>query len=230
MIEKLSVVIPVFNEEPNLTELLDRLGAACAPGDRWRSYEIIIVDDGSTDGSKAVLRARPEPGLKVVLRERRGGQTAALRSGFDAATGDLIATLDGDLQNDPAEIPKLVDALSDGIDGVIGVRTPRRDPLRVRFYSRIANWTRRLVLGDEFSDIGCGLRVFRARCLRNLTLEDGDHRFLPILVGQAGFKIVEMPVSHAPRRHGVSKYTLGNRFFKAAGDLLRIRRLLKGTR
>ena len=222
----LSVVVPIHDEreclEPLVGELVEVLDPA--PG----AFEILLVDDGSGDGSAEVMAAiaAREPRVRVVRLRRWAGQTAALDAGFRAARGRAIVTMDGDLQNDPRDIPRLVAAL-DGCDIALGYRVERRDGWLRRASSRIANAFRAWVIGDEVIDAGCSLRAMRSECLERLRLYDGMHRFLPTLLCLEGCRILQLPVHHRPRRAGRSKYGVGNRLFAAAADLLAVRWMMR---
>lgn len=205
----LSLVVPVYNEVENLTPLYERVREVLDPIG-W-TYELILVDDGSTDGSDRMLADLHAKDTRVkVLRFRRNfGQTAALAAGFDYAHGDIVVSLDGDLQNDPVDIPKLVAKLNEGYDLVNGWRLDRQDPfLNRRLPSQIANWIIGLTTQVKIHDYGCTLKAFRRDIVKNLKLYGEMHRFIPALVGDVGARITEMPVTHHPRKHGTSKYGL----------------------
>lgn len=217
----LSVVAPAYEERDNLGPLVEAVRDALDASMRW---ELVIVDDGSRDGTGDVLRrlASEEPRVTAVyLRENRG-QTAATAAGIAVARGRLIATIDADLQNDPADLPGMVEALGDA-DAVVGVRTKRRDSIVRRLSSRVANWVRNRLSGDSIQDTGCALKVFRAEALETLPLFEGMHRFLPTLLRIHGFEVLERPVGHHPRTAGRSKYGVWNRAFRALRDLLAVR-------
>lgn len=182
--------------------------------------EMIFVDDASTDDGCSLLRAvsMKDSRLRVLSLSPHSGQSAALEAGFRAARGELIATLDADGQNDPADLPRLVDAI-EGADCVNGIRQSRRDRFSKRIASRIANRIRRRVLGDSVEDIGCSLRVMRAESLQRVKLFRGSHRFLPALLAMEGARIVELPVRHRPRLHGTSKYAIRDRLAATWVDL-----------
>jgi glycosyltransferase involved in cell wall biosynthesis len=184
----------------------------------------VYVDDGSRDGSAEVLAslAARDPRVRVLRFAENAGQTAAFAAGFEAARGEVIATLDADLQNDPADLPRLLAAL-DGADVVNGVRVGRRDGLVRRASSRIANAFRNWVTHESVTDVGCSLRVMRASYLRRLPLFRGMHRFLPTLLRLEGARVIELPVRHRPRRHGRSKYGIANRLFVGIADTLAVR-------
>src|SRR4051794_924722 len=223
---EISVVVPVFNEEESLpllaTELQDVLRALGRP------CETIFVDDGSTDGSLEALRrlAQEDPELRIVRLPRNAGQSAALVAGFRAARGGIVVTLDADLQNDPADIPKLLDRL-ENFDVVCGVRTDRQDAWLRKVSSRIAAGVRNRLTHDPVADAGCTLRVYRAEFLRRIPLFTGMHRFLPTLLKLEGARITEAPVHHRPRRHGQSKYNIRNRIWRSLADLFAVRWMQK---
>jgi dolichol-phosphate mannosyltransferase len=219
---EISVVVPVFNEEENLPLLAAELQAVLRS--LGRPCEMIFVDDGSTDGSLEALRrlARSDPAVRIVRLRRNAGQSAALAAGFRAARGGLVVTLDADLQNDPADIPGLLDRLDD-FDVVCGVRADRQDAWLRRASSRIAAGVRNRLTGDPVADAGCTLRVYRAELLRRIPLFSGMHRFLPTLLKLEGARITEVPVNHRPRRHGQSKYNIRNRIWRSLADLFAVR-------
>ena len=213
-----SIVVPVFNEERSLPQLVSEIDAAMTSVSS--SYEMVFVDDGSTDGSRAVLRelAARDRRLRVAALPRNSGQSAALAAGFRLARGASVVTLDADLQNDPADIPRLLAAL-DGVAVVSGVRRNRRDDWLRRVSSRIANGVRRSVLDDGVTDVGCSLKAYRAEYLRRIPAFNGFHRFLPALIQMAGGSVREIDVAHRPRVHGTSKYGVGNRLWRGLVDL-----------
>jgi glycosyltransferase involved in cell wall biosynthesis len=218
----LSIVVPAFNEESNLEALLLELRPVLAA--TGRAYEIVVVDDGSTDGTAAALaRARSaEPALRVLSLVRRCGQSAAFAAGFDEARGEIVVTLDADLQNDPADIPRLLALLGES-DVVCGVRRNRRDRALRRLSSRVANRVRRAILGDSLRDVGCSLKAFRRQDLRYLPRFDGVHRFYPVFLAWQGRRVAELEVNHRPRRAGTPKYNMRNRAFRTFLDLLAVR-------
>lgn len=220
---ELSVVIPLFDEEENLTELAREIRAALAP--LGLSYEVLFVDDGSSDRSAEVLRelAAADPHLRVLRHRRNAGQSAGLATGFAHARGRLVATLDADLQNDPADIPRLLAELDRGFDAVSGVRVERHDRWVRRVSSRIANAVRNWATDEQITDVGCSLKVYRREFLEHLPMFTGMHRFLPTLVRWNGARVTELPVRHRPRLHGVAKYGIGNRLFRALADLMAVR-------
>ena len=205
----LSIVVPIYNEVENLRPLCQRVHAVLAPMD-W-SYELILIDDGSQDGSSellAELHAEDET-LKVLRFRRNFGQTAALAAGFEYAHGDVIVSLDGDLQNDPVDIPRLLAKLDEGYDLVNGWRVNRQDPfLHRRLPSQIANRMISLTTRVKLHDYGCTLKAFRREVAKGLKLYGEMHRFIPALAGDMGARIAELPVTHHARTHGSSKYGL----------------------
>ena len=227
MPEQVSIVIPVFNEAESLPVLAGELRAAMES--LARPYEVLFVDDGSTDGSAEVLAAlaSSDPRVRVVRLSRNQGQSAALAAGFRRVRGEVVVTLDADLQNDPADIPLLLAALEDGYDLVSGVRVERHDSWVRRVSSRIANRVRDAVLHDGITDVGCSLKAYRAEHLRNVPAFMGMHRFLPALVEMQGARVREIPVGHRPRRFGEAKYGIGNRLLRGLADLWAVRWLKK---
>ena len=223
----LSVVFPVYNEEENIPHLLREIRAALhAFESEGRTYEIVAVDDGSTDRSLAVLReSRDEhPMLRVLALEKNSGQTAALDAAWHAARGTYVVSLDADLQNDPADIPAMMQRLRDsGADLVIGVRVNRADTWGRRMQSRIGNGVRNWITGDRITDTGCSLKLVKREAIDRVRLFTGMHRFLPTLVRYAGYKVVEMPVNHRPRQFGQSKYGAMNRAFRGLADCFAVR-------
>lgn len=217
----LSLVAPVYDEEDNLRALHQGVVEVFGERDDW---ELILVDDGSRDRSPEIIRElSAEDGRVVgVLFEKNCGQTAAMGSGIQLARGKLIATLDADLQNDPADIPTLIDALGDN-DAVVGYRQKRNDNFIRRASSRIANRIRNWISQDSIIDTGCSLKVFRAEAIQNVPLFEGLHRFFPTLLRYHGFQVLEHPVSHRPRVAGTSKYGVMNRAWRAFKDLLAVR-------
>ena len=226
MTPDLSIVVPIRNEAPALNELHKELTQTL--GSWGRSYEIIIVDDGSTDESFEVLARLQavDPYLRVIRFRRNFGQTAAFAAGFDHARGRLIVTADGDLQNDPRDIPAMVDTLERGYDIVCGWRKNRKDNLvSRRAPSMIANWLISAATGVRLHDYGCSLKVFRAEVVKSLRLYGEMHRFLPAIASEQGISIAEIIVNHRPRRHGASKYGI-SRTIRVILDLLTVKFLL----
>ncbi len=215
-----SVVIPIFNEEENIPPLLEKLEAALSS--LGQPFEVIMVDDGSTDRSAQVLRdLKPRyPWLKVIFLRRNFGQSAAFTAGIDHARGEIIVTMDGDLQNDPADIPKLLKKIEEGYDVVSGWRKDRKDPfLSRRLPSILANRLISRLTRVRLHDYGCSLKAYRAEVIQGLAIYGELHRFIPVLVSLRGAKIAEEVVTHHPRRHGRSKYGL-SRTYRVLLDLL----------
>ncbi|MGI8819276.1 MAG: glycosyltransferase family 2 protein [Chthoniobacterales bacterium] len=215
-----SVVVPLFNEEENVPILQAELVNALAGLD----YELIFVDDGSSDGTVA----RIEAGARVqVLRfAQNAGQSAAMYAGLHAAQGATAVLIDGDLQNDPADIRKLLAEIERGADLAVGYRAQRKDTLVKRLTSRIANFVRSRFTKDGVRDTGCTLKAMRRECVATLVPFKGMHRFIPALVKGAGYRLVEVPVNHRSRKFGISKYGLGNRAVRATVDMFGVRWLL----
>ncbi|MGB3308899.1 MAG: glycosyltransferase family 2 protein [Nodosilinea sp.] len=219
---EISVVVPLYNEYESLPALVGAIAQVLDGLER--TYEIIGVDDGSTDGSSDRLRELTQqyPHLVAVLLRRNYGQTAAMAAGFKYARGSIVVTLDGDLQNDPADIPRLIDRLDEGYDLVSGWRKHRQDNTLTRLIpSKIANWLIAGVTGVALHDYGCSLKAYRAEVIRDLNLYGELHRFLPALAFIEGARITEMPVTHHARRFGTSKYGLG-RTLRVVMDLLTV--------
>ena len=221
----LTLVIPVFNEVECISPLLDEIGV-CLVAET--GYEIIVVDDGSIDGTAAVLQAarQSHPKLRILHHRERYGQSAAITSGVKAASTQWIATLDGDGQNDPADILKLyrvMDESPDDVHMVAGYRKQRMDGCLKRMTSRIANSVRTAVLHDDSPDSACGLRIFARTTFLNLPHFDHMHRFLPALVQRQGGKVLSVEVSHRKRQRGQSKYGIHNRLWVGIVDLLGVR-------
>ncbi len=218
-----SVVIPLYNEEDNVPILQAELDTALAGIDA----EIVFVDDGSTDAT--VSRVRPGDRVRLLRFERNAGQSAAMIAGLRAARGATIVMLDGDLQNDPADIPRLLAEIAKGADLVCGYRAHRADKLTKKITSRVANYVRSRFVGDGIRDTGCTLKALRRECVPALVPFHGVHRFIPALIKNAGHSIVEIPVNHRARQHGVSKYGLGNRALRATTDMFGVRWLQSRT-
>lgn len=223
---EVSVVIPVYNEEENLPILAAELHGTLRP--LKRSYEVLFVDDGSTDASPQILeRLRTEdPAVRVIRLKRNSGQSAALEAGFRFARGAVVVTLDADLQNDPADIPALLAKIGPH-DVVCGVRAKRQDSWVRRVSSRIANGVRNRLTQESIADVGCTLKAYRIEFLRRIPMYTGMHRFLPTLLRMEGARVTEMPVHHRPRLHGMPKYNIRNRIWRALVDLFAVRWMQK---
>jgi dolichol-phosphate mannosyltransferase len=219
----LSVVIPVFNEKDNLEPLLVELEGVLKSVNR--SFEVLCVDDRSTDGSLDVLLRlkQARPFLRILRHGINSGESAGEATGFQGARGSIIITMDADQQNDPADIPALLDALKDDVAAVCGVRRVREDDWVRRASSRIANGFRNWATGDRIADAGCTFRALRKSALREMPVFNGMHRFLPTLLRMQGFKAVEILVNHRPRTRGKSKYGVGNRAWRGFVDCLAMR-------
>jgi glycosyltransferase involved in cell wall biosynthesis len=216
----LSIVVPVYNEQDNVLPLYERVTASLQGVDE--DYEVIVVNDGSRDRTEENLRAIAgrDPRFKVVNFRRNFGQTAAMMAGIDHASGDIIIGLDGDLQNDPADIPKLLAKLREGYDVVSGWRVDRKDAaLRRNLPSRIANWLISTISGIHLHDYGCSLKAYRREVVKGVRLYGEMHRFIPIYASWQGGKVAEIAVTHHPRIHGQSKYGL-ERVVKVVLDLM----------
>ncbi len=223
---EISIVVPLRNESPNVLPLAQQVFAALAG--QAQAVELILVDDGSVDDTwKQILAARQaDPRVRGLRHHHSAGQSAALWTGFKASHGSVLATLDGDLQNDPADLPRML-AQIHACDLVCGVRSKRQDNWLRRVSSRIARLARRAALGIDFQDTGCALRVFKRPVLEWVPAVNGFHRFLPIFVHAAGAKVVEMPVAHRPRAAGRSKYGVWNRLGRGIWDLVGLKWYLK---
>jgi len=224
----LSVVIPVYNEEKNLEPLWSELREVLDGA--GLDFEIVFVDDGSGDRSAEIIRGMREasPRIRLVRLKENAGETAATDAGLKAARGRWVVTMDADLQNDPRDIPRLLAQL-DRWDAATGWRTRRAggDSWLRRLSSRVANTIRNAISDETIQDSGCTFRAFRRECLRDLVLYRGFHRFIPTLLRMRGYRVVEIPVNHRPRRFGRSKYGVMNRAFVAFADLLVVRWMKK---
>jgi len=216
----LSVVIPLYNEEGNIARLQSELASALSS----LEHEIILVDDCSTDRTLSLIERRPE--VRVIEFEKNTGQSAAMYAGIMAARGEIIALLNGDLQNDPADITRLIAEIEQGADLACGYRANRKDTTFKRIQSRIANFVRSRFTGDGVRDTGCTLKALRRECRTALVPFYGMHRFIPALIKGGGYRIVEIPVNHRPRTAGVSKYGFGNRALKATMDMFGVKWIL----
>jgi len=221
----LSIIVPVKDEEENIDILADEINRAMES--IGLSWECVWIDDGSTDTTAAKLKKLNEnfPHHRFILFARNFGQSAALSVGFKSATGHIMATLDGDGQNDPADIPRLLEILQKhDADIVNGVRQKRNDTLVRKISSRIANNFRDWVTGDSVTDVGCSVRVFRSKCVERIPVFKGMHRFFPTLVRLQGFtRIMESPVNHRPRIRGKTKYGIQNRLWVGLADLAAVK-------
>jgi dolichol-phosphate mannosyltransferase len=216
----ISVIVPLFNEEENMSILQSELKAALDGID----HEMIFVDDGSID--RTLEQIETAPNVRVIRFEKNTGQSAAIYAGLQAAHGAITVLIDGDLQNDPTDIPRLLAEIDRGADLVCGYRARRKDTLLKRLTSRIANFVRSRFTKDYVRDTGCTLKAMRRDCVSALLPFKGMHRFIPALVKGAGYRLVEIPVNHRPRRFGQSKYGLGNRALRATIDMFGVRWLL----
>ncbi len=216
----ISVVIPLYNEEENIADLQAELAAAL----EGIEHEVVFVDDGSKD--RTLERIRRGPGTRIIVFAKNTGQSAAMYAGVHAARGEVIVLLDGDLQNDPKDIPRLLAEIEKGADLVCGYRAKRRDNLAKKISSRVANTIRSRFTKDGVRDTGCTLKAMRRECREALVPFRGMHRFIPALVKGMGYKLTEIPVNHRPRVHGESKYKFGSRVIKATEDMFAVRWLL----
>jgi dolichol-phosphate mannosyltransferase len=217
-----SVVIPLKNEEENILELVAEVEPIMQKiGKTW---ELICIDDGSTDGTRAILAdlSKQKKYFRALFFNRNYGQSSAFDAGFKYASGKFVITMDGDRQNDPKDIPKLVEAIID-CDLVCGIRVNRRDPFIKKITSFWANLIRSRFCKDGVKDTGCSLKIYRTECLRKIKMFHGMHRFLPALFVNEGFKIKEVPVNHRERVKGKTKYNFFNRSFNTIADMLAVR-------
>lgn len=216
---KISILIPCYNEEESLDELFEKLEAVMT--DLGHDYEYIFVDDGSTDGTIGVLRALRDRSSRVgiISFRRNNGKSAALNAGFKAVDGDIIITMDADLQDDPAEVPNLLRKIEEGADLVSGWKTDRKDPITKTLPSKLFNWITSLVTGIKLHDFNCGLKAYRRVVVDSLTIYGELHRFIPALAGWSGFRVEELGVRHFERKYGHSKYG-AKRFLNGFFDLV----------
>ena len=217
-----SVVIPLKNEEENIADLLQELNPVMnCLGTPW---ELICIDDGSTDNTlqKLIELKKNQTNLRIITFDQNYGQTSAFDAGFRAAQGHFVITLDGDRQNDPKDILKLIAALKDA-DLVIGIRIRRRDTWNKKITSRLANFVRSRICRDGVLDTGCSLKIYRKECLDKIKLFQGMHRFFPALFKNEGFRVVQVPVNHRHRMKGVTKYNFFNRSFNTIADMFAVR-------
>ncbi len=217
----LSVVIPVFNEEQNLKPLAEELLAVLHSLNK--AFEVIFIDDGSTDKSLQILKSlqSANSGIRIITFIKNCGQTAAFDAGIKAAQGEVIVTMDADLQNDPGDIPRLLEKIGD-YDAVCGWREKRNDNLTRRVSSIIANRVRNRLSGEDIRDVGCSLKAFRSVYAKKMVLFNGMHRFFPTLIKMEGGSVTEIPVNHRPRRFGTPKYNIRNRVVRSFVDLLAV--------
>ncbi len=219
--ELISVILPVYNEEDNIVPLTEAIVESLLP--LGNPVEIVFIDDGSTDRSVERMKAMKEkfskPEIRIVRLDANYGLSTAMAAGFEAAKGDVVVTLDADLQNDPADIPKLLEKLPE-YDAVLGWRVDRQDPFLKRISSKIANFLRKNVLNDPIHDTGCSLKAYKAFYVKRIKMFKGMHRFLGVLLTMEGARITEVPVAHHPRKYGQSKYGFWNRLLSPFLDLL----------
>jgi dolichol-phosphate mannosyltransferase len=220
MTPQISVIIPVYNEEGNVAQLQTELESAL----KETSHELLFVNDGSRD--QTIERIKSGPGVRILEFEKNIGQSAAIYAGLAAASGSILVLIDGDLQNDPSDIPRLLAEIDRGADLVCGYRLKRQDNWFKRAQSRIANRVRSRFTKDGVRDTGCTLKAMRRECREALIPFNGMHRFIPALIKGLGYKISEIPVKHRARRHGSSKYNFGNRALGATIDMFGVRWLL----
>ncbi len=212
---KISIIVPIHNEKLSIKPLY--LSLQQSMGAIGQSYEIIFVNDASTDGSVNELSSLclgTSRKLTIITLSRKYGQSLAIQAGLDIACGDLIVTIDGDLQNDPEDIPKLLNKMNDGFDMVCGWRYKRKDPYNKVLVSKIVCFLRRFLTGERIHDFGCGLRVFRKDIVKDIYLSSGMHRLFTLLIFRRGYKIGEIKVKHYHRHFGKSKYNLHNRLYE----------------
>lgn len=216
------MLVPVLNEEGTVAELARQVAEVIDGVDR--SFEIVFVDDGSTDTTPAEVRRAHEsdPRVKLVRLRRNFGKAAALTAGLDHSRGTILITMDGDLQDDPAEIPRFLEALEEGgFDLVSGWKKQRRDRPVKRYTSKLFNWTTRTLAGVDLHDFNCGFKAYRREVLEQVSIYGELHRYIPVLASRKGFEVGEIEVHHMPRRHGVSKYGW-DRFYKGLLDLITV--------
>lgn len=222
----LSIIAPLYNEEESVAKLVERI---CEEGNHFAfEYEIMLVDDGSTDGTWEIIEALQErhANLKGIKFRHNYGQTSAMVAGFEYASGEIIVTIDGDLQNDPKDIPLLLEKINEGYDIVSGWRINRKDHFSRVLPSRIANYFISLTTGVRLHDYGCSLKAYRAGCIKSLKAYGEMHRFFPALGSMTGARITEVPVSHHPRKYGVSKYGF-DRIFKVLSDIFAVNLIIR---
>ena len=220
----ISIIIPLYNEVDNI----EPLGYSIINAMQGQNYEVVFVDDGSTDGSTQKLRewCAQHTNFRTIYFRKNAGQTAAMDAGFRHARGKYVVSMDADMQNDPADIPKLLEKLNT-YDMVCGWRQKRNDPWIKRISSKVANYIRNKLSREDIRDTGCSLKAYRRECLDHIKLYNGMHRFLPTLFKMEGFTVTEIVVNHYPRKFGKSKYGISNRAFRAFVDLLVVRWMKK---
>ena len=220
----ISIIIPLYNEVDNI----EPLGLSIINAMQGQNYEVVFVNDGSTDGSTQKLRewCAQHANFRAIHFRRNAGQTAAMDAGFRHALGKYVVSMDADMQNDPADIPKLLEKLNT-YDMVCGWRQKRNDPWIKRISSKVANYIRNKLSREDIKDTGCSLKAYRRECLDQIKLYNGMHRFLPTLFKMEGFTVTEIVVNHYPRKFGKSKYGISNRAFRAFVDLLVVRWMKK---
>lgn len=224
-IPRFSLVVPIYNEEDNVAALLDEVHEVLTP---HGPFEALLVDDGSTDRSVSAMRAwKARHGahwLRILRLERNGGQSAAVLAGARVAVAPIVCTLDGDLQNDPRDLPRMFELMSQGPDvGVVGVRVARQDSFTRRMSSRIGNWFRNRITRDVVTDAACGIKAFRREVFLSVPRFHGMHRFMATLARMQGVEVVELAVHHRPRIAGVAKYGIGNRALRGLWDCMSVR-------
>ncbi|MEK7805349.1 MAG: glycosyltransferase family 2 protein [Planctomycetota bacterium] len=220
----ISIIIPLYNEVDNI----EPLGYSIINAMQGQNYEVVFVDDGSADGSTQKLRewCAQHTNFRTIYFRKNAGQTAAMDAGFRHARGKYVVSMDADMQNDPADIPKLLEKLNT-YDMVCGWRQKRNDPWIKRISSKVANYIRNKLSREDIKDTGCSLKAYRRECLDHIKLYNGMHRFLPTLFKMEGFTVTEIVVNHYPRKFGKSKYGISNRAFRAFVDLLVVRWMKK---
>jgi glycosyltransferase involved in cell wall biosynthesis len=224
-----SVVVPLKDEEENVRQLVQEVEAVMQK--MGKPWELLLIDDGSTDNTLQILKAlqREKKFIRILSFDKNYGQSSAFEAGFKRAKGQWVITLDGDLQNDPADIPRLIDRCPEA-DLITGIRQKRKDTFFKKGISRIANGFRSFALQDGIEDTGCSLKIYRKCCLDEIKMYHGMHRFLPALFQIEGFKVIQIPVSHRKRSHGTTKYNLFNRSVNTVLDLLAVRWMRKRKR
>lgn len=224
-----SVVIPLYNEDESLAELHQEITEVCQL--RYKTYEMIFIDDGSTDQSMSVLQnlSQKDPCVKVIQFRRNYGKSEALAAGFEAATGDFVVTMDADLQDDPAEIPNLIESLENGFDLVSGWKKHRHDPLSKRLPSKLFNKVTSLLTGIKIHDFNCGLKMYRNEVIKSVRVYGEMHRYIPALAKWEGFRVTERIINHRPRKFGKTKFGM-SRFTNGLFDLMTVMFITKYTK